>query len=413
MGAVFDQYFHKDGEVFALLYNEENRASVIYALMEESANGKFNKFDMSADPSNVVPKITYRYKDSSVDSTIENGYYLVILSDGKYTCVSKDEFEKNYLETAPVDTEKDSAIIRAEEFSNWYTALLNMCVNSELTGTEDKLISTAESTANEAEKILRIGTNEEKITNEVSITALGIATGGISDTKEYLTTENIGMKFIATSKACDLSKLAITGKISTPENIAVSVDSPTVIRMTNNNFSASTDIYNCIEVGKNSTPTVVDISNVIAGKLTNNFLSVVAVGDHARIVVRDVEVNKCVNLLCLQNTEAKKIDIVIINCKISSWASESTRAGLIHLYDESADGIESAMVNGRFSRDKVNISITDCYGPNGRFSISTDKYSDHISCGDPTKQVLCYTCSSGTMIPYTGNFNHYPVLRIA
>lgn len=104
--ASFNDYTHQESVVQAVQLSNETYKSVVEALGHELASGLLASFQATWNSSDRCYDIVFRYKDSTTDSSLVTGDYLVQLNTARYVVFDKETFEADYLPTY-----KDEAVM--------------------------------------------------------------------------------------------------------------------------------------------------------------------------------------------------------------------------------------------------------------------------------------------------------------
>lgn len=97
--ASFNDYTHQESVVQAVQLSNETYKSVVEALGHELASGLLASFQATWNSSDRCYDIVFRYKDSTTDSSLVTGDYLVQLNTARYVVFDKETFEADYLPT--------------------------------------------------------------------------------------------------------------------------------------------------------------------------------------------------------------------------------------------------------------------------------------------------------------------------
>ena len=97
--ASFNDYTHQESVVQAVQLSNETYKSVVEALGHELASGLLASFQATWNSSDRCYDIVFRYKDSTTDSSLVTGNYLVQLNTARYVVFDKETFEADYLPT--------------------------------------------------------------------------------------------------------------------------------------------------------------------------------------------------------------------------------------------------------------------------------------------------------------------------
>ena len=95
--ASFNDYTHQESVVQAVQLSNETYKSVVEALGHELASGLLASFQATWNSSDRCYDIVFRYKDSTTDSSLVTGNYLVQLNTARYVVFDKETFEADYL----------------------------------------------------------------------------------------------------------------------------------------------------------------------------------------------------------------------------------------------------------------------------------------------------------------------------
>lgn len=102
--ASFNDYTHQESVVQAVQLSNETYKSVVEALGKELANGLLASFQATWNSTDRCYDIIFRYKDSTTDSSLVAGNYLVQLNTARYVVFDQETFEADYLPTYKDET---------------------------------------------------------------------------------------------------------------------------------------------------------------------------------------------------------------------------------------------------------------------------------------------------------------------
>lgn len=97
--ASFNDYTHQESVVQAVQLSSETYKAVVEALGKELANGLLASFQATWNSADRCYDIVFRYKDSTTDSSLVTGDYLVQLNTARYVVYDQETFEADYLPT--------------------------------------------------------------------------------------------------------------------------------------------------------------------------------------------------------------------------------------------------------------------------------------------------------------------------
>ena len=95
----FNDYTHQESVVQAVQLSNETYKVVVEALGKELANGLLASFQATWNSTDRCYDIIFRYKDSTTDSSLVTGDYLVQLNTARYVVFDQETFEADYLPT--------------------------------------------------------------------------------------------------------------------------------------------------------------------------------------------------------------------------------------------------------------------------------------------------------------------------
>lgn len=97
--ASFNDYTHQESVVQAVQLSSETYKAVVEALGKELVNGLLASFQATWNSTDRCYDIIFRYKDSTTDSSLVTGDYLVQLNTARYVIYDQETFEADYLPT--------------------------------------------------------------------------------------------------------------------------------------------------------------------------------------------------------------------------------------------------------------------------------------------------------------------------
>lgn len=203
----------------------------------------------------------------------------------------------------------------------------------------------------------------------IPLTGKVTVTGKSIDVKS-LAADSSAVKFTATENV-NITGVDFTGTlIKTVSNAQLSVNTPNYVNITASTFNQAG--YNAIEVGLETPVKSVIIDGInFTNKLTNNAISIFKWEDDAIITVSNCTFKSVSNVVRISNGLNKRATINFINCKAESWET-GEYAGFLCMQDYTSTSATLEKENKLFSKDKLTINFTNCYGPYGKIEEPKD-----------------------------------------
>ena len=182
--------------------------------------------------------------------------------------------------------------------------------------------------------------------------------------------------------------------------------------LSNLTFDSTSKLYCPIVINASKTdgvyPSSVVMENVdYCGTVTKNAINIFGSKDDAVITLKNCHFHNCENVIQLFNyPNAKNVTINLIDCSCDLWDT-GAYAGMFCLNEMNSQTEEEMRENNLFGTMKINIERFMC--PNGQYlTQATAGMGD----GSDTQVCYLYLNKTGSLIPYTGNENLFPVVTV-
>ena len=161
----------------------------------------------------------------------------------------------------------------------------------------------------------------------------------------------------------EINNLSVSGNFPKSNgNAVINVNESEYIVFKDMIFDSS-DIYNGIEIGLNSTtlPKNILFENCkFTGSFTNNAILIFGTSDDAVITLNNCSFESVSNALRLSNkSNAKNITVNIVNCTIDKWDSNPMWAGFLIFEDYTSKTPEEIAANNLFGDGKIKVNFVN------------------------------------------------------
>ena len=211
----------------------------------------------------------------------------------------------------------------------------------------------------------------------------------------------------------EINNLSVSGNFPKANgNAVINVNESEYIVFKDMIFDSS-DIYNGIEIGLNSTtlPKNILFENCkFTGAFSNNAILIFGTQDNATITLSNCYFEKVSNALRLSNkTNASGITVNIVNCTVDAWDTLAPWQGFLICQDYTSGSSEEVDTNNLFGNNKITVNFTNLVH-NGE-KIIPDNLQKVCGTGNDDQIVYIYAEQKdpSNAIPYSENI--YPIIN--
>ena len=211
----------------------------------------------------------------------------------------------------------------------------------------------------------------------------------------------------------EINNLSVSGNFPKANgNAVINVNESEYIVFKDMIFDSS-DIYNGIEIGLNSTtlPKNILFENCkFTGAFSNNAILIFGTQNNATITLSNCYFEKVSNALRLSNkTNASGITVNIVNCTVDAWDTLAPWQGFLICQDYTSGSSEEVDTNNLFGNNKITVNFTNLVH-NGE-KIIPDNLQKVCGTGNDDQIVYIYAEQKdpSNAIPYSENI--YPIIN--